>query len=245
MQPLQHLQHLKTDLRNIANPEKAKILARFFKTGKGHYGEGDIFLGIMVPAQRRMAKKYASLSLKDIKILLASKVHEHRLIALFILVGQYQKSEEQVKNKIVDFYLVHAGRINNWDLVDLSSPHILGDHYFEKNTTMLYRLAESNNLWKRRIAIMATFTFIKKSRFKEALDISEMLVHDNHDLIHKAVGWMLREIGKRDLKREEEFLKKHAHEMPRTMLRYSIERFDQKKRNYWMNRKKDLMSVSS
>jgi 3-methyladenine DNA glycosylase AlkD len=239
------LQHLKADLQNIANPEKAKILARFFKTGKGQYGEGDVFLGIMVPAQRQMAKKYASLCLKDIKTLLASKIHEHRLIALFILVNQYQKSDKRVKKKIADFYLVHAAGINNWDLVDLSAPHILGDHCYEKDTTMLYRLAASDNLWKRRIAIMATFAFIRKGRFEEALDISEMLLQDKHDLIHKAVGWMLREIGKRDVKREEEFLKMHAHEMPRTMLRYAIERFDEKKRSYWMNRKKDLMTVSS
>jgi len=242
---MQPLQRLKADLQNLANPEKAKILARFFKTGKGQYGEGDVFLGIMVPAQRRMAKNYEFLSLKDINALLTSKFHEHRLIALLVLVNQYQKSDERAKKKIADFYLVHAAGINNWDLVDLSAPHILGDYFLNKDTTRLYRLAKSDNLWKRRIAIMATFAFIRQGRYEEALDISEMLVHDRHDLIHKAVGWMLREIGKRNLKREEEFLKKHAHEMPRTMLRYSIERFDKEKRNYWMNRKKDRIFVSS
>ncbi|MBI5848532.1 MAG: DNA alkylation repair protein [Nitrospirae bacterium] len=240
---MQPLPRLKADLLKIANPEKAKTLARFFKTGKGQYGEGDIFLGIMVPQQRRIAKKYAALSLQDIKALLASKVHEHRLIALFILVGQYQKADEQVKKKIADFYLTHASCINNWDLVDLSAPHILGDHCYGENPTMLYRLAESDNLWKRRIAIMATFAFIRKGSFKEALAISGMLLHDRHDLIHKAVGWMLREIGKRDVQREEEFLNKHAHEMPRTMLRYSIERFDDKKRRYWMNKKGPCLSI--
>ncbi len=245
MPPRQQLKRLKAELQNIANPEKAKILSRFFKTGKGQYGEGDIFLGIMVPAQRLIAKKYASLSLKDIQILLASKIHEHRLIALFNLVNQYQKSDEPMKTKITNYYLAHASRVNNWDLVDLSAPHILGDHCYKKDATMLYRLAVSDNLWNRRIAIMATFAFIRKNRFKETLDISEILLHDRHDLIHKAVGWMLREIGKRDLKKEEEFLKKHAHEMPRTMLRYALERFEEKKRSYWMNRKKDLMSSSS
>lgn len=242
---MQPLQSLKTDLLKSADPEKAKILAGFFKTGKGQYGEGDIFLGIMVPAQRQVAKRYASLPLKDVKSLLASQIHEHRLTAMFILVGQYQKSDDLMKSDIANFYLAHTSCINNWDLVDLSAPHIIGDHFLNKDMTMLYDLAKSENLWERRIAIMATFAFIRKKRFNEALDISEMLLHDRHDLIHKAVGWMLREIGKRDLKRQEGFLKKHAHEMPRTMLRYAVECFDKKRRAYWMNRKKDLASVSS
>ncbi|MBI5634417.1 MAG: DNA alkylation repair protein [Nitrospirae bacterium] len=242
---MQPLQQLKADLQNFVNPEKARNLARFFKTGKGQYGEGDMFLGIMVPVQRRVAKSYASLSLKDIKILLASRIHEHRFIALLILVDQYQKADEQTKQKIANFYHDHTACINNWDLVDLSAPHILGAHCYENDTTMLYRLAESENLWKRRIAIMATFAFIRKGRFKETLEISRILMHDRHDLIHKAVGWMLREIGKRDVKREEEFLKRHADAMPRVMLRYAIERFDNKKRNYWMSRKENLVPVSS
>lgn len=235
---MQQLRSLKKDLQNLANPEKAIALARFFKTGKGQYGEGDLFLGIMVPQQRQIAKKYADLKPKDIASLLASKIHEHRLIALFILVSQYQKADEKAKKRIANFYLAHTACINNWDLVDLSAPHILGDHLLEQDTSVLYRLAESSSLWRRRIAIISTFMFIRTGRYKEALEISEMLLNDNHDLIHKAVGWMLREIGKRDLKIEEAFLEKHAHSMPRTMLRYAIERFDQKRRSYWMNRKK-------
>lgn len=239
---MQPILQLKADLQNRANPEKAKILGRFFKTGKGQYGEGDVFLGIMVPAQRQIAKNYAFLSINDIKTLLVSNVHEYRLIALFILVDRFQKSDEQGRNAIADFYLDHADRVNNWDLVDLSAPQILGTHLYGKDVAVLYRLAVSENLWKRRIAIMATFTFIRRGRFKEAFEISEMLVHDRHDLIHKAVGWMLREIGKRDMKMEEDFLKKHAHEMPRTMLRYAIERFDENTRKYWMSRKKTFPS---
>ena len=234
---MQPLRRLKADLRSIANPEKAKILSGFFKTGKGQYGEGDIFLGIMVPQQRKLAKEYGLLSLKDIKALLSSRIHEHRLIALLILVQQYRKAEEREKERLAVFYLDHATCINNWDLVDLSAPYILGEHLYGKDIAVLLRLALSENLWERRIAIIATFAFIRKNRFSETLRIAEVLLRDQHDLIHKAVGWMLREVGKRDIMPLERFLKNHADAMPRTMLRYAIERFTASKRQYWMEKR--------
>jgi len=234
---MQPLQRLKADLRSIANPEKAKILSGFFKTGKGQYSEGDIFLGVMVPRQRRIAKEYGFLSLKDIGTLLSSRIHEHRLVALLILVQRYRKADEQEKETIADFYLDHAACINNWDLVDLSAPYILGEHLYGKDAAVLFRLAVSENLWERRIAIIATFAFIRKNRFRETLGIAEALLHDQHDLIHKAVGWMLREVGKRDMMFLEGFLRDHSDAMPRTMLRYAIERFTASKRQYWMAQK--------
>jgi len=229
------LGQLKAELQRLADPERARILSRFFKTGKGEYGEGDVFLGITVPEQRSVAKRYHALSLKDIEKLLLSGTHEHRLAALLILVIQYKKADDRSRRKIIDFYLSHTGRINNWDLVDLSAEKILGDYLFEKDKSVLYRLAQSRNLWERRIAIIATFAFIKKNVFEDTLRIAEMVLNDQHDLIHKAAGWMLREIGKRDLKSEEEFLKKHHRSMPRTMLRYAIERFEPDRRRYWMS----------
>ncbi len=231
---MQPLQRLKADLRSIANPEKAKILSGFFKTGKGQYGEGDIFLGITVPQQRKLAREYGLLSLKDIKALLSSRIHEHRLIALLIMVQRYRKADEREKERLAVFYLDHATCINNWDLVDLSAPYILGEHLYGKDAAVLLRLALSKNLWERRIAIIATFAFIRKNRFSESLWIAEALLRDQHDLIHKAVGWMLREVGKRDIMCLERFLKNHADAMPRTMLRYAIERFAASRRQYWM-----------
>lgn len=222
------------ELLKLKNPEKARNLARFFKTGKGEYGEGDIFWGLKVPDQRKTAKKYSHLTLKEIQKLLLSKIHEHRLTALFILVIKYQKADKAGKKEIASFYLKNTKKINNWDLVDLSAPKILGDYLLEKNKSILYKSAKSKNLWERRIAVMATFTFIRNNRFKKALEIAETLLQDEHDLIHKAVGWMLREIGKRDQKVEEKFLKKHFKKMPRTMLRYAIERFDEKKRKFYL-----------
>lgn len=230
------------DLNKIRNPEKAKLLQRFFKTGKGEYAEGDIFLGIMVPKQREVAKKFPDLSLNDLQELLSSKVHEYRLTALFILIKKYQKSDN--KKEIVDFYLKNTKNINNWDLVDLSAPRILGD-FLLKNSKhsmhapdrkILYKLAHSSHLWEKRIAIIATSIFIWHHDFKDALKISEILLKDKHDLIHKAVGWMLREIGKRNQPIEEKFLMKHYKTMPRTMLRYSIEKFPKKKREFYLNK---------
>ncbi len=230
------LTKLKEDMEKLADLEKAKILSRFFKTGKGQYGEGDIFLGIMVPQQRAIARKYEGLPLKDIRKLLSSKIHEHRLVALLILVNTFKKASAINREKIADFYLKQTKNINNWDLVDLSAPNILGEYLLDKDRTVLYRLAGSNNLWERRISVMATFAFIKENDYEDTLRISELLLHDNHDLIHKAVGWMLREIGKRDFKAEENFLQEHYTVMPRTMLRYAVERFDQKKKRLFLKR---------
>lgn len=228
------LSQIKRDLREGANPEKATILQRFFKTGKGQYGEGDHFLGIPVPEQRRVARKYPALPLRDIKNLLASKIHEHRLTALLLLVHKYQKADDSEKKEIVVFYLRNTSSVNNWDLVDLSADKILGCYLFDKDKAVLYKLAGSKNVWERRIAILSTFHFIKSNRFQDTLKISEILIDDEHDLIHKAVGWMLREIGKRDEKIEESFLKKHYKRMPRTMLRYAIEGFNEKKRKSYL-----------
>jgi len=227
---------LTSDLRRLANPEKARVLSGFFKTGKGQYGEGDIFLGVVVPLQRSIARKYAALSLRDVSILLSGRIHEHRLVALFILVNSYKKADEEGKREIVDFYLGHTKHINNWDLVDLSAPNIPGDYLRDKDRGILYRLAGSESLWERRIAIMATFAFIKDNDFADTLRISKLLLHDGHDLIQKAVGWMLREVGKRDRHSEEDFLDRHYRVMPRTMLRYAIERFEEKKRRSYLGK---------
>jgi len=230
------LEQLKKDLSNLGNPEKAKILQRFFKTGPGEYGEGDIFLGVKVPETRAVAKKYVDSSFSDIQKLLDSKVHEHRLVSLLILVIQFDRGVEKTRKMIVDFYLKNTKHINNWDLVDLTADKILGAYLFDKDKSILYRLVNSKDLWERRISVLATFHFIKNNEFKHSLKIAELLLKDKHDLIHKAVGWMLREIGKRDQAVEKRFLKKHYKQMPRTMLRYAIERFDEKKRQFYMKK---------
>jgi 3-methyladenine DNA glycosylase AlkD len=230
------LLELKKEIRKKANPQKAKLLQGFFKTGKGQYGEGDIFLGLMVPIQREIVKKYQDLSLRDIQKLLNSKIHEERLIALLILVSQFKKADVKKQEIIFNFYLKNAKNINNWDLVDLTAPNIVGQFLLDKNRKVIYKLAKSHDLWEKRIAVLSTFTFIKYHQFKDALRIAEILLKDKHDLIHKAVGWMLREIGKRNLVIEEEFLKKHYKNMPRTMLRYAIEKFSEKKRKKYLKK---------
>ena len=229
------LKKLEEDLLKAKNPQKAKFLARFFKTGKGEYGQGDIFLGITVPKQREIAKKYTSLSFDDLQKLLSSKIHEQRLVSLLILISKYKKADGQEKEKIYKFYLKNAKNINNWDLVDLSSHLILGDYLLERDKEILFKLAKSQNLWEKRIAVISTFFFIKNNCFSHSLKIAELLLADKHDLIHKSVGWMLREIGKKDQKTEEEFLNKHYKKMPRTMLRYAIERFGEEKRRYYLS----------
>ena len=228
------LKEITKSLQKLKNQRKAKILMGFFKTGKGQYGEGDIFLGIVVPLQRRVAKKFKDLPLPDIKALLKSPIHEYRLTALFILVSQFEKGDEKTREKIAEFYLKHKDRINNWDLVDLSAPKILGAYLHDKNRKVLYVLASSKSLWDRRIAVLSTFYFIRKKDFRDALKISEMLLKDNEDLMHKAVGWMLREVGKLSPQTLEEFLYKNAGRMPRTTLRYSIERFPETKRKQYL-----------
>lgn len=232
---------MNTDISSViqshANLKKAKLLQRFFKTGRGEYAEGDIFLGLVVPVQRKIAHQFNSLTLNDVRTLLQSPNHEYRLIALFILVEQFKKGDEERKKTIFNLYLQNASYINNWDLIDLSAPNIVGEYLHDKDITTLYEFAKSTSLWKKRIAMLATFADIKRRRFDRALSIAEILVSDKHDLIHKAVGWMLREIGKRGgLKEEEQFLKKFGKMMPRTMLRYAIERFPEKKRLKYLNR---------
>jgi 3-methyladenine DNA glycosylase AlkD len=227
------LKNLISDLKKLEDKKQAQLLQGFFKTGKGQYGEGDIFLGIKVPVQRKVARNYNDLSLKDIQTLLNSKIHEHRLCALFILTHKYEKTK---KKEIVDFYLKNAKKVNNWDLVDSSAHKILGDYLLDKDKKILYQLANSNNLWEKRISIISTAAFINKNQFEDTLKISEILLNDSHDLIHKAVGWMLREVGKRDQAVEEKFLNKYHKIMPRTMLRYSIEKFDDKKRKFYMRK---------
>jgi len=232
------LQKLQKEIRLYTNPEKAKLLMQFFKTGKGEYAEGDVFLGIMVPTLRNIAKKFNKLPTSDVRSLLGSKFHEERLMALFILTYQFQNGDEKKRSEIFSLYLANTKHINNWDLIDLSAPKIVGDFLFQKGKgiAILKKLAQSHDLWERRIAVLATFQYIKYNSFKESLEIAEMLLHDKHDLIHKSVGWMLREIGKRNQSVEEEFLKKHAKEMPRTMLRYAIERFSEEERKKYLEK---------
>jgi 3-methyladenine DNA glycosylase AlkD len=227
---------IQSHLKSLADPKRAENYQRFFKTKKGEYGEGDVFLGIVVPELRKAAKEYKNLPLKDTIELLKSKFHEHRITALFILIHQYNESDDKTKKAIYDLYLKNTKHVNNWDLVDTSAEHIIGAYLADKDRTLLYKLAKSKDLWERRIAILSCFHYIKKNDFKDALKLSEILVNDKHDLMHKAVGWMLREIGKRDQEKEEKFLKKYYKTMPRTMLRYSIERFPESKRKFYMSK---------
>ena len=226
------IKQLLSEMEQQVDPKKAIILSRFFKTGKGEYGEGDKFFGITVPIQRQNAKKFVNLKLKEIQQLLKSKFHEHRLTALIILTLKYKKADEKIKKEIFYFYLKNTKYINNWNLVDLTAPNIVGTYLFEKDRTMIYKLSQSNNLWEKRIAILSTFAFIRKNQFNSTLQVASILIEDKNDLIQKAVGWMLREVGKRDLKIEEEFLKKYCKQMSRTALRYAIEKFPEKKRKY-------------
>jgi 3-methyladenine DNA glycosylase AlkD len=221
-------------LRDLKDREKAKILQRFFKTGPGQYGEGDLFLGIPVPRLRKLCRDCGDAAQQEVEALLKSSVHEERLLALLILIRKYNGEDESGKKRIYTFYLKSTRWINNWDLVDLSAPNILGDFLMDRSRKPLYELARSPVLWKRRIAILATFRFIKEQQFDDTLRISEVLLRDKEDLIQKAVGWMLREVGKRDQVAEEAFLKEHCRQMPRTMLRYAIERFPAAKRELYM-----------
>lgn len=225
---------LRKKIKSLASPEISKTMQWFFKTGKGEYGEGDIFVGLKVPTQRKIASEFKNLELSELKILLDSKIHEERLISLFILVDKYEKNSDIEKEKIFSFYLKNRKGINNWDLVDLSAPKIIGKHLLKKDKSLLFKFAVSENLWERRIAVLSTYEFIRNNDFETTLKIAELLLIDEHDLIHKAVGWMLREIGKRDLKTEENFLKLYYKKMPRTMLRYAIEKFPELKRKKYL-----------
>jgi 3-methyladenine DNA glycosylase AlkD len=230
------LRELISEMKALGDSRQAVLLSGFFKTGKGEYGEGDVFLGIKVPVQRQIAKKYSDLDISDIEKLLKSKIHEHRLTGLIILVKRYGKSDEAGKEEMFRFYLDNAERINNWDLVDLSAPNIAGDFLLRhpEERMILKRLASSKNLWERRIAILSTFAFIREGELSHSLRLTEVMLNDSHDLIHKAVGWMLREVGKREAAMAETFLQAHYQRMPRTMLRYAIERFPEPRRQAYL-----------
>jgi len=234
-----NLKNLERELVSHKKIEKARLLAHFFKTGKGEYGEGDFFLGITVPVSRLIARKYSELDFLDIAKLFKNKYHEARLVAILILVHKYRQAKIKMdKKKIADFYLTQTKYINNWDLVDLSAGYIVGDYLFNKNRKVLEKLAWSKNIWEKRIAIISTFAFIYKGESEWTFKIVEMLMKDKHDLIHKACGWMLREVGKRVSEKElEKFLDKNVKIMPRTMLRYAIERLPEKRRKYYLNLK--------
>ena len=227
------LVNLQRDVRKLENKRKAKILAGFFKTGEGEYGFGDVFLGISVPQSRKIAIKYKDLGFDGILKLLRSEIHEERLIALLILVHQFQH-EEMLERRIYEFYLKNTKFINNWDLVDLSADKIVGGYLIDKPKAILYKLAKSTSLWERRIAMVSTYTFIKNGEFDDTLGIAEILIEDQNDLIQKAVGWMLREVGNRNLAAEEKFLKKHYKNMGRTALRYGIEKFPEQVREKYL-----------
>lgn len=228
------LKELRSELRAIADPEKASVSAWFFKTGPGEYGEGDKFLGIRVPDLRRLSKKYKKLPFEDTLKLLHSEFHEERQLSLFILILKFKKASSAEQKEIYNLYLQNLRYVNNWDLVDCSAPHIVGPYLEERPKRILYDFARSKELWERRIAILATHHYIKKLSFDETLKISEILLSDEEDLIQKAVGWMLREIGRRDESTEKTFLNKHYKNMPRTMLRYAIERFPEDERKAYL-----------
>ncbi len=225
---------VRRELKLLADPDKAAFFPRFFKTGPGQYGEGDVFMGVTVPNMRVVAKQFRDLPLKEIETLLDDEVHELRLTGLLILVWQFERGDEARRKIIVKFYLSHLKRVNNWDLVDSSASYILGASLIGKDTAVLDRMAVSKHLWTQRVAIVATHAFIRKGELSHTFRISKILLSHKHDLIHKAVGWMLREAGKRDEKALRTFLDKHRSSMPRTALRYAIERFDEPVRKRYL-----------
>ena len=225
------------ELASLATEEKRQVLPRFFKTGKGEYGEGDKFLGVVVLSTRIVAKRYKDTSLDELSSLLLSEWHEVRLCALLIMVEQWKKPDAHERKTLFDFYMSHTNRINNWDLVDLSAPTIVGGYLLDKPRDILYKLAESNCLWDNRIAIVSTFAFIKQKDSDDTYRLALKMMNHKHDLMHKAIGWMLRESGKRDdARRLFTFVDEHRHVMPRTMLRYAIEKFSDSERMFLMRK---------
>ncbi len=226
---MNYLESIKKELDSYADEEKSKNSARFFKTKKGEYGHGDKFVGITVPTQRKIAKKfYRDIPMNDVVSLLNNEMHEYRITALLLMVYKYENSSnEDEKTDIVRTYLDNLSRVNNWDLVDSSARKLLGPYLLNREKDLLYKFAESSDLWKQRIAVMTTFHFIKKGQYQDTLKLAEILLNHKHDLMHKAVGWMLREIGEMDYQVEYEFLRKQYKNMPRTMLRYAIEKFEE------------------
>ena len=231
-------QRVRRDVRKVATRARAKSNQWFFKTGPGEYGEGDRFLGVSLPALRILKRRYEGLPIRSVRRLLRSPWHEERLLALLILTHQYARGDAPARNIIYRLYLRSTSWINSWDLVDSSASQIVGAHLADRDRRVLSHLAQSRSLWERRIAVIATFHFIKRGEYKDALAIAGFLLHDRHDLIHKAVGWMLREIGKRNRAVEERFLKRHAGVMPRTMLRYAIERLPERRRRHYLTMKR-------
>lgn len=237
---MDHVRQIKQELSQYADPEKKEFFPRYFNAVPGGYGEGDQFLGVTVPHQRKIARKYyRQISMDDVVKLLQDPIHECRLTALFIMVNKYERSKDEAeKEGIVQCYLDNLSFVNNWDLVDSSAYKLLGPHLEHRDRQLLYRLAESKDLWKQRVAIITTLHFIRNNDFDDTLQIAEKLLDHPHDLIHKAVGWMLREVGKRDLERELEFLDRHYRQMPRTMLRYAIEKLEPELRNQYLQGRK-------
>ena len=224
------------ELQSVGTQEKAIHLQRFFKTGPGQYGEGDVFIGVIVPHTRSIAKAHIRTPIEEIAKLLQSKYHEARLCALLILTERFRKAPEKEREEIFNFYLKSTSRINNWDLVDLTAPKIVGEYLLDKDRAILYRLAESDNLWEQRIAMISTYAFIRKNDFYDTFELSKRFLTHTHDLMHKAVGWMLRETGKRDRQALTDFLDKFAPVMPRTALRYAIEHYPEPERLYFLKR---------
>jgi len=231
--------NVKNQLLKLGDPVRAAHSLRFFKTGKGQYGEGDKFIGCTVPQTRSVAAKYSKLPLEEVANLLKDEIHECRLCALVILTNKYSKANELDRFEILNFYISHTNYINNWDLVDISAHKIVGEWFKNReDRSLIYQLADSDLLWDQRIAIVSTFTLIRNNDFNDILSLSEKFLSHKHDLIHKACGWMLREVGKRDEVVLTYFLEQFAHQMPRTMLRYSIEKFDEELRKHYLNIKK-------
>ncbi len=244
--------NIASKLNSLASAQRAKTSAWFFKTGEGEYGQGDIFIGISVPVMRKAAREFRDLGFEEITWLLQSNIHEYRFVALEILVMQYETGlrhaeagsglakagDEKAQKRIFDFYIKNIDRVNNWDLVDTSAPYIVGHYLFSRNKAILYKLAKSKVIWRRRVAIVATQYFISQGKFEDTLALAELLLADTHDLIHKAVGWMLREVGKRSPETLTKFLDKQYLIMPRTMLRYAIERLPAEQKAYYLKKSK-------
>lgn len=226
----------RTALRRAAEPGRVPILQSFFKTGPGEYAEGDVFLGVTVPRIRKLVRRFEDMPLPAVKRLLRSRIHEERLLALLIMVRQYQRGDENLRARVFNLYLDNLKWINNWDLVDVTAEHVIGTHLANRDRCLLYELAAAPGLWHRRVAILATFHFIRRGDFADTLRLAARLLDDERDLIHKAVGWMLREVGNRDRAAEEAFLRKHLKRMPRTMLRYAIEKFPERQRQAYLRR---------
>lgn len=226
-----------SELLSMANPEKGAFLQRFFKTGPGQYAEGDVFLGLIVPLTRSIAKANKQTPLSELQILMESDYHEARLCALLIVVEQFRKASETDRKTLYDFYLANAYRINNWDLVDVTCPHVVGAYLLNNDRSRLYELAESNCLWEQRIAMVSTIAFIRNREYTDTLALAEKLMPHKHDLMHKAIGWMLREVGKKDRQTLTEFLEEYATRLPRTALRYAIEHYPEEQRQYFLKKR--------